>query len=344
MNRQRTLDNRNHLKGLRLDRHEKVDNWPKNIFNKAISQSKNHIFSTHPDFSNLYNSISSFLKIPKNNLLVTSGIDGATKQIFETFIKPKDYVIYLNPTWKMYEVYTSVFKAKALKININEKNFKIDLKKISLYLKKKPKIFFLSLPNSPIEVNISSSEIQKIIDLCKKYKCLIVFDEAYYGFGSKSQIQKYKKHNNVIITRSFSKSFGLTAIRLGILISNKKILNKVEIKRLAYETNIFSSIICEYFIKNFKIVKAYNREIIKSREWLKNTLIKKKIECRAINSMQLMIRLNKQKIRSIVTKLNKRKIYIKGPLPKPFDDVIVVTIGNKNTMLNFYKNLLKVIS
>ena len=60
--------------------------------------------------------------------------------------------------------------------------------------------------------------------------------------------------------------------------------------------------------------------------------------------MQLMIRLNKQKIRSIVTKLNKRKIYIKGPLPKPFDDVVVVTIGNKNTMLNFYKNLCKVIS
>ena len=81
---------------------------------------------------------------------------------------------------------------ESLKININEKNFKIDLKKISLYLKKKPKIFFLSLPNSPIEANISLSEIKKIIDLCKKYNCLIVFDEAYHGFGSKSQIQKYK--------------------------------------------------------------------------------------------------------------------------------------------------------
>ena len=106
---------------------------------------------------------------------------------------------------------------------------------------------------------------------------MVVFDEAYHGFGSKSQIQKYKKYNNVLITRSFSKSFGLTAIRLGILISNKKILNKVEIKRLAYETNIFSSIVCEYFIKNFKIVEAYNREIIKSREWLKKILVKKKL-------------------------------------------------------------------
>ena len=49
MNRQRTLDNRNHLKGLRLDRHEKVDNWPKKIFNKVISKVK-IIFLAHIRF------------------------------------------------------------------------------------------------------------------------------------------------------------------------------------------------------------------------------------------------------------------------------------------------------
>ena len=343
MIRQRIPDHRDHLKGLRLDRHEKVDDWSKSIYHKILSKSKNHIFSTHPDLSTLYKVMSKFLKIPEKNFLVTTGIDGATKQIFETFIKSKDYVIYLNPTWKMYEVYSAAFKAKSLKLGIDKKNFKIDFKQLNSYMLKKPKIFFLSLPNSPIEVFITNKEIQKIINLCNKYNCLLVFDEAYYGFGSSSQINKFKKNKKIIITRSFSKSFGLTSIRLGCLISHSKLISRIQTKRLAYETNIFSSIIAEYFIKNKKIIKVYNNEIIKSREWLKNVLKNKNIECYAINSMQLLIRFKKKQVKNIVSKLNKKKIYVKGPLLKPFDDVIIITIGKKNTMLKFYKNLLKLI-
>lgn len=343
MIRKRKIDNRNHLKGLILDRHEKVDNWSKNIYHNIISKSKNYIFSTHPDLSSLYKTLSKFLKISEKNFIVTSGIDGATKQIFETFIKPKDHVIYLNPTWQMYEVYSSAFKAKSLKLDIDKKNFKINFKQLSSYMLKKPKVFFLSFPNSPIEVSISNKEIQNLINLCNKYNCLLVFDEAYHGFGSLSQINKYKKNKNIIINRSFSKSFGLTSIRLGYLISNIKIISRIQTKRLAYETNIFSSITAQHFIKNYKIVKDYNNEIIKSREWLKNVLNDKNIECHAINSMQLLIRLDRQKIKNIVSKLNKLKIYVKGPLLKPFDDTFVVSIGKKNTMLKFYKSLLRVI-
>ena len=157
---------------------------------------------------------------------------------------------------------------------------------------------------------ITNKEIQKIINLCNKYNCLLVFDEAYYGFGSSSQINKFKKNKKIIITRSFSKSFGLTSIRLGCLISHSKLISRIQTKRLAYETNIFSSIIAEYFIKNKKIIKVYNNEIIKSREWLKNVLKNKNIECYAINSMQLLIRLDRQKIKNIVSKLNKK--FVKG--------------------------------
>ena len=130
----------------------------------------------------------------------------------------------------MYEVYSSVFKTNSLHLDINEKEFKISLEQLKLHLKKKPKLLFLSIPNSPVEVNLSDENIKRIINLCNKSKCIIVFDEAYYGFGIKSQVSNYKKYKNIIINRSFSKSFGLPSIRLGYLISNPKFIKLLKEK------------------------------------------------------------------------------------------------------------------
>lgn len=339
--RRKINEKRDLINGLRLDRHEKVDNWDKKIFLDIINNQKNYIFGTHPNLSNLYKFISRLTKIPEKNILVTSGVEGGIKCLFETFTKKNDLIVFPNPTFMMYEVYSSAFHTKPLRINFDTK-FKLNLEKIEFFLKKKPKIFFLPNPNSPIEGDLTKKEIISLIKKARKVGCLFVIDEAYHGFGSDTFVEYIKSFDNLIILRSFSKSFGLPSIRLGYMVSNKTIIEKISQKRPAYETNVFSSIVSEYFIKNIKIVKKYNSDIIKSRKWLTKKLNDLNIFNVASKSIQVLIKFDKN-VNKIVSLLEKRKIYVKGPLKNPYENCIVITIGSKKKMNFFVTNLAKIL-
>ena len=331
MLRERKLDLRDH-NSIRLDRNEKVKNWNKKIFLNIIKKNKSYKFNIHPNIPFFYKIISKYLDVPQENILITSGIDGATKQIFETFTRPKDCIIKLNPTWKMFEVYSKAFKTKALNLNFNKK-LELNLKNLKSFFKKKPKLIFLSYPNSPIEGNLDYNLMKKIIYKTPK-SCQIIIDEAYFGFGSNTFKNLALKKTNVIVARSFSKTFGLPSIRLGFLISNKNKINKIAKKRLSYETNMFSMIIAEYFMKNIHLIKKFQKEIINSRLWLKLQLSKLKVHSYSNSAYGLLIRLETNNLIHLKKLFRKNRIYVRF-LDYPFKNYILITLGPKNIMKNF---------
>ena len=69
-----------------------------------------------------------------------------------------------------------------------EKILKLNKENFKNYLKKNLKYFFLPNPNQPIEDNFEISQIKKLANKCKKIKCNLVVDEAYFHFGAKSAI------------------------------------------------------------------------------------------------------------------------------------------------------------
>ena len=75
----------------------------------------------------------------------------------------------------MYEVYSSSFHTKPLRINFDTK-FKLNLKKSEVFLKKKPKIFFLPNPNSPIEGELTKKEKN---DNKKKLEEILYIDGSF---------------------------------------------------------------------------------------------------------------------------------------------------------------------
>ena len=94
------------------------------------------------------------MKVSEDEILISSGIDGSIKSIFEIFTKKDDKIAVLHPTYAMYEVYSNLFKTKLFKINYNK--FKLNKKKLfSLIKNSEIKIIFIPNPNQPIEDNLS---------------------------------------------------------------------------------------------------------------------------------------------------------------------------------------------
>ena len=171
--RLRIPENRDLKNGLRLNRNERVDNFEKSILEKIFKKVKNYDLGKYPDHQVIYESLSKFLKLKKENVLISSGSDGSIKSIFEIFLSKNDKVAVLSPTYAMYQVYSDIFKTKLIKIGYN-KDYKLNRKQlIDIINRKNIKVLFIPNPNQPIEDIISKNEMTKLCKICNKKKNII---------------------------------------------------------------------------------------------------------------------------------------------------------------------------
>jgi histidinol-phosphate aminotransferase len=333
INRVRINEDRDLIKGICLNRNERVENYPKNFIEKIFKNNKKIQLGKYPDQSKIYFTLSKYLKLSNKNFLLSSGIDGSLKSIIEIFLKKNDKVAFVSPSYAMYDIYSKVFGLKPILINYNYNNFKLRSDEIYKAVKSGIKILFLPNPNQPIEDNLSFEQIKKICILCKKYKVLLVVDEAYYMFGSQSAVKLIKKFQNILILRTFSKSFGLPSIRLGYVLGDEKIISIMNSYRLSYESNLLTDTVAIYFLENRNLFKNYIKKVIEGRRYLKKELSKLKINFIGGKSNFLLLRfINKDVAKKIYYFLLAKKIYVKGNYAGELSNCLLLTCGPINIM------------
>ena len=157
-----------------------------------------------------------------------------------------------------------------------------------------------------------------------------------YGVSSAKNL--CKSFENLIVLRTFSKSFGLPSIRIGYIISSKKIIELLSTYRLSYESNFLSDTVAIYFLKNKRLVKNYINKVIAGRELVKKTLKKFGLEVYGKSSNCLLIRFNNQRQYLKITKaLKNKKIYVKGNYSGILKDCILITCGPIDYMKKFLR-------
>ncbi len=174
------------------------------------------------------------LKIRAENVLHGNGSDELIYNLITTFGGP---VLYPVPTFSMYGIIAQALDEKFIGIPLDEK-FDIDMDGMNRHMNKlKPKIIFLSSPNNPTGNSFSSDRVLQII---KRTKGIVVVDEAYQQFSRrKSVIPLLKKHRNLVILRTLSK-IGLAGLRTGFMIAHTDVVNEVNKVRLPFNLNSLS--------------------------------------------------------------------------------------------------------
>jgi histidinol-phosphate aminotransferase len=339
--RLRIPENRDLENGLRLNRNEKVDIWPENYLNDIFNKKSDYFLSVYPDLSNLYNKISKHIGLDESKILVTSGIDGAMKTLWEIATVPGDSVGVPGPTYAMYYVYNKLFRTKLTEINYDLQSKKLNWSQLNKFLDLKPSIFFLPNPNQPIEDTISIDKLEDLAKKTSKNGTLFVVDEAYYYFGADTAMQLVDNYSNVVVMRTFSKGFGAPSIRLGYMVSNNDNMEYFSKTRFAHETSALSSTVAEYFLDNFYFIKNYNEKVIAAREEIKTRLTYEGIPCHGDKGNYLLINLGtKEKCLKITKILEHNLIYIKSNYSKPWESHILITVGPINKMEKFVSILI----
>lgn len=131
------------------------------------------------------------------------------------------------------------------------------------------KVFFLTSPNSPLGFAFSPAYIEELAQSCGG---LLVIDEAYADFADWNALELVKKYENVVVTRTLSKSYALAGMRLGLAIARPEIIAALDKIRDHYNLDRLAQAACVAALQDQPYFRESCRKIIETREWFTREL------------------------------------------------------------------------
>ena len=191
-------------------------------------------FVRYPDSDGTYfrKVLAKKFKLKTDRIILGSGSDQIFELVCKLFLNKGDEVVVPEYSFIIYRIYSRMFGAKVR--YAKEENFTPSVESIMNCINKKTKIVFLANPNNPTGTYLNKDEVLK---LRKKLRSdiLLIIDDAYFEYIKNpeyaSGIDLFSKSENVIVTRTFSKIYGLAGLRIGWGYGPKKLIKKLyEIK------------------------------------------------------------------------------------------------------------------
>ena len=190
------------------------------------------------DCSELKKNICKKFKVLKKNIFCGNGSDEILGLLCQLLLTKGDEVIIPKHSFLMYEIYSSINNAKIKYSSVSDYSFLVDniIKKIS----KKTKIIFIAQPNNPTGIYLKKKDLNKLVNKVPK-KIMIVIDAAYSEFINKADytdgLNFIKNNNNIIVTHTFSKIYGLASLRLGWCAAPQRVISLLDKIRGPFNVN-----------------------------------------------------------------------------------------------------------
>lgn len=230
-------------------------------------------FNRYPDplQLDLKDAISKIKGVPIENTFLGNGSDEAIDLLFRAFCEPgKDNVIILPPTYGMYEVSASINNVEARKVNLLP-NFQLDLEKIAEAIDENTKLIFICSPNNPTGNSIIRTDIETVL---ANFNGLVIIDEAYINYAKqRTFIQELTEYPNLVILQTFSKAWGLAALRLGMAFAARPVIDILNKVKPPYNINQATQDLALKALENIAQVNEWIKITVAERENLSEELI-----------------------------------------------------------------------
>ena len=135
----------------------------------------------------------------------------------------------------------------------------------------KPAITYLAYPNNPTANLWDDAVIEKIIEAVGRQGGLVVMDEAYQPFASKSYLDRIARHGHVLLMRTLSK-FGLAGVRLGYMIGPKALIAEIDKVRPPYNISVLNCECALFALEHREVFEAQAQELMAQRTLLFDAL------------------------------------------------------------------------
>jgi histidinol-phosphate aminotransferase len=249
---------------IKLDAMENPFDFPLELRSLLAEQLANAAINRYPDASaeKLTASIRRAMHIPEMcDILLGNGSDEIIQMIAMAVAKPNAKLLSIEPAFVMFKMIATFCGMQYVGVPLTP-DFAIDRESTLAAVKMhQPAAIFLAYPNNPTG-NLFDDDV--IDDIIRASTGLVVIDEAYFAFSSRSFLTKLHLYPNVVLMRTVSK-LGLAGLRLGMLIGDKKWLREIDKVRLPYNINVFTQIAATFALDNIASFTAQTNLLVGER-------------------------------------------------------------------------------
>ncbi|MBI2444665.1 MAG: histidinol-phosphate transaminase [Candidatus Magasanikbacteria bacterium] len=248
------LNNRRSYAGLLLDFNERtIPPVPK--IKRALQKSvADNQWQCYPEYGNLTISIARYAKVPVKNILLTNGSEQGIDLVFRTFTQPGDEVIIPVPTYRLFEQFARLNGNRVMAPRYYTDGA-FPLAEILRRLTRRTRLIVVCNPNNPTGTAIQTKDIVRLARAAPR--AIIYVDEAYFEFCGITAVPLIQKYPNIIVSRTFSKAFGLAALRLGYLIAAPRYITEFTKVRGPYDVNMAAVVAARAALNNLPATKKY---------------------------------------------------------------------------------------
>jgi histidinol-phosphate aminotransferase len=228
----------------------------------------------YPDVNNilLLEELSSYNNLPVENIQYFASSDSLHEYIVRAFIEPEDRIVIVAPTYDNFRAVVESNGALTEFYDLDE-NFQLDFDNFESYLiLHHPKIVYICNPNNPTGTIYKKTAIEKLIT--KFENIMFIIDEAYFEFTNITCKDLVLDHENLLVSRTFSKAFALASFRVGYTMSsqhNIKLLSKI---RNPKSISTFSQIAAISVLQDISYMQNFALEVNESKIFFDNELKK----------------------------------------------------------------------
>jgi len=197
-------------------------------------------------------------------VIVGNGSDDVLSILMRSFVGERDKVVFLNPSYGLYSVLTDIQNGRACRVEYTD-----DFRLPAEIVQQGAKLTFVCSPNNPTGTATAPDEIAR---LAAASPGVVVVDEAYADFADSTCIGLVRSHENLVVLRSFSKSYSLAGLRIGLGIAGRGLIAGMMKVKDSYNVERLGIVGAAAALDNVDKMQANVKKVKRDRKYLSQRL------------------------------------------------------------------------
>jgi histidinol-phosphate aminotransferase len=320
---------------LRLDFNENTVGAPPHVLDFIKRYLTAADLSIYPEYQHALEDLSRHFGVGIGELTLTNGTDEAIQLLINTYIERGDEVLILRPSYAMYRFYAQLAGAEIEEIDYRPGSLAFPLEELLERITPATHAVLVSNPNNPTGTGTDIAGIERIVQ--KASNAAVLVDEAYYEFSGITALSLLNEYSNLFVSRTFSKLYGLAAMRCGCLFSRAENMRHVKKAQSPYSVNSLAAMAARIAVQDQTFVEEYVLEVLAARELLYVGLERLKIPYTKSQANFVLLQLGERAV-EIRDALRTRGILVRDRSYE-IPGSVRVTVGTRDQVQQFLDEL-----
>ena len=249
---------------LRLDFNENAVGCSPAVIAALHEFTRTTALPVYPEYGTARRDLSTHFGVSQDEILLTNGTDEAIQVLVNTFVDAGDEVLLLKPSYAMYRFYAELAGAAVGEVEYLESSLDFPAEALLAAVRPDTKAILLANPNNPTGSTTSLDVIRAILDRAPQTAVLV--DEAYVDFCGLTALPLISTWPNLFVCRTFSKAYGLAAMRLGCMFAQAGNIALLRKAQSPYSVNALAAVAARAAIQDRDYVSSYVAQVVAARD------------------------------------------------------------------------------